>query len=493
VKKGSVSILRWIALLLIFSAVLITVFQLIAYSRVRSTFPPGMVIAGVPVGGLEQQQAADRLVEAYGIPVELHYGNAIIQIKPAVVGFDIDLQGMLAAADMQRINQPFWSAFWDYLWNRLPNPEEVPLRATLSEERLRSYLSAEIAKRYDQPPSSSVPAAGGVSFDPGNAGTTLDVERAAVLISDALRSPSSRVVNLTFNKVAAPRPSMENLEVLLKQIIDTSGFPGITEMYLKDLQTGKEIHFAWQGGQELTPDIAFTAASTIKIPIMVSVFREIGEPTPKDVDGLLSLMVERSENDPADKLMEVVLERNYGPLKVTDNMKVLGLENTFLAGYFFPGAPLLQRFKTPANSRADINTSPDDYNQTTVTDMGMLLNDIYECAEMGGGTLMAAFPGEVTQNECKEMINYLSLNDIPVLIQGGVPETTKVAHKHGWIIENDGYMHTMGDVAILYTPGGNYVFTIFIHQQDQLLFDLGNEMVIKLSKAIYNFFNIAVK
>jgi hypothetical protein len=27
---------------------------------------------------------------------------------------------MLAAADQQRIEQPFWSAFWDYLWNTLP-------------------------------------------------------------------------------------------------------------------------------------------------------------------------------------------------------------------------------------------------------------------------------------------------------------------------------------------------------------------------------------
>jgi beta-lactamase class A len=452
-----------------------------------------MVIAGVPVGGLDQQTAADRLVQAYGVAVELHYGNAVIQVKPSVVGFELDVQGMLAAADMARIDQPFWNAFWDYLWNQLPEYTEVPLRASMSEERLRIYLKDEIAARYDQSAGLAKLASNGVSFEAGDPGTVLDVDRAVTLIEDALRSPSNRIVNLTFNKVAASGPSLDNLEILLKQIIDNSGFTGITELYLLDEQTQNELHFAWQQGQALTPDIAFTAASTIKIPIMVSVFKESPEPTPQNVNDLLSLMIERSENDPGDQLMETVLDHNLGPLKVTDDLKTLGLENTFLAGYFYAGAPLLQRFETPANSRTDINTSPDDYNQTTAVDMGMLLNDIYQCAEKGGGSLIAAFPDQITQNECKEMINYLALNDIPVLIQGGVPETTKVAHKHGWIIENDGYMHTMADVGILYTPGGNYVLTIYIHQNDQLLFDQGNELVIALSKAIYNFFNISTK
>ena len=39
---------------------MLTVFQLVSYSRIRNNFPPGMIIAGVPVGGLSQQEAAQR-------------------------------------------------------------------------------------------------------------------------------------------------------------------------------------------------------------------------------------------------------------------------------------------------------------------------------------------------------------------------------------------------------------------------------------------------
>jgi beta-lactamase class A len=84
-RGSSASIFRWLSLALIFGAVILTGIQLVSYSRIRNTFPPGMVIGGVPVGGLDQQQAADRLVMAYGVPVELHYNDAVIQIKPSVV------------------------------------------------------------------------------------------------------------------------------------------------------------------------------------------------------------------------------------------------------------------------------------------------------------------------------------------------------------------------------------------------------------------------
>lgn len=123
---------------LILMALVLTVFELVQYSRIRSSFPPGMRIAGVPVGGLNQESAAERLVQAYGVPVELRYGDAVIQVKPQVVGFELKLDEMLAAADLQRITQPFWSAFWDYLRNQLPTPKSVPLSATISEERLRT-------------------------------------------------------------------------------------------------------------------------------------------------------------------------------------------------------------------------------------------------------------------------------------------------------------------------------------------------------------------
>jgi beta-lactamase class A len=490
VRRGSTVILRWVSLVMIFAAVLLTVFELVTYSRIRTRFPSGLIIAGVSAGGLDQQETADRLTQAYGVPIELHYGDAIVQVKPSVVGFELHLQGMLAAADLQRINEPFWSAFWDYLWGRLPTPGEVPLSASISDERLRVFLKDEISQRYDRPPSPPVPVPGTVQFEKGDSGSSLDIDRAVVLIDDALRSPASRVVNLSVGKVGSPRPSLNHLEILLKQTIDLSGFDGVIELYMLDLQTNQELHFAYQKGAVLTPDIAFTAASTMKIPIMVSVMSRVPEPVPQGIADQLVLMIERSENDPADRLMETVMDQTLGPLKVTDDLKTLGFANTFLAGYFYQGAPLLAHISTPANQRTDINTSPDSYNQTTPLEMGELLFDIYQCSQNGGGTLAAVFPGKITQTKCQSMINYLEGNRIGVLMQAGLPEGTKIANKHGWITESDGLLHTIGDAGIIFTPGGNFILAIYMNNRKQLLFDPANDLVAKLTRGTYNYFNL---
>lgn len=66
-----------------------------------------------------------------------------------------------------------------------------------------------------------------------------------------------------------------------------------------------------------------------------------------------------------------------------------------------------------------------------------------------------------------------------------------MAHKHGWANEvQDGFIHTMGDAAIVYTPGGNYVLTIFVHQPVQIIFDHANYLFRDLSAAIYNYYNL---
>ena len=171
-------------------------------------------------------------------------------------------------------------------------------------------------------------------------------------------------------------------------------------------------------------------------------------------------------------------------------MQALGLENTFLAGHFYAGAPLLQRYLTPANQRLDYATDPDVYNQTTTEDMGMLLDDIYQCAQTGGGTFAAVFQGEISQSECQLMITYLTQNKIAVLLQAGLPDGTNFGHKHGWIAEADGLIHSMMDAGIVFSPGSNYVIVVAMYQPTQLIYDVGNLLLAQLSTAIYNYFNI---
>jgi beta-lactamase class A len=491
-NSRSSSALRWISVFFILSAVIIGTLQLVRFSRLRANLPAGMVIAGVPVGGLDRQQSAQRLLEAYSVPVQLHYNEAIIHLNPAVVGFELDLESMLAAAELTRSQQSFWVDFWNYLWGRTSPPAEIPLRSSMSEPRLRAYLEDEIAARYDKPPTPSQPAVGTVNFQPGVEGTELNIDRSVDLIENALRSTSRREVDLTLKRISPPRPSFQNLEILLKQTIyDVNQFDGLVGLYLLDLQTGQEIQFAYQGGESLStaPDVAFTGASIIKIPIMVSIYRRIGPDPDSETVNLLEEMIEKSGNDPADWLMERIIDPFRGPLEVTADMETLGLEGTFLAGQFFQGAPLLSTFKTPSNQRQDVFTDPDIYNQTTPSDIGALLEDIYQCSQFGGGALMAAFPEEFTQSECQTMITYLTRNRMPSLIEAGVPDGTRVAHKHGWVTLF-GIMNTLGDAGIIYTPGGNYVLVVFVYHPDQLIWEPASELVGELSRAVYNYYNL---
>jgi beta-lactamase class A len=489
-RRGSYTTLRWAAIALLFLAVVLLVFQLVRYSRLRSSFPPGTTIASIPMGGLDPQQAADRLISAYNIPLTLYFGDSTIQVRPSSLGFQLDLSAMITAADVQRTQQPFWSSFWDYLWNRLPNPINIPLRADISEERLKEYLVKEIAPRYDQPASPAVPVPGSVVFQPGQPGKTLNIEKSASLISDALQSPAGRTINLSYENVGSAKPGFNNLETLLKQIIDLSGFDGVIEIYLQDLETGQDLHFAYQNGKELPVDISFTAASSIKIPVMISTFRRAKDPAPAEVTKEIEGMIERSDNTSTDALMQS-FDRNLGPLTVTEDMRALGIENTFISGYFYPGAPLLREVRTKANSRTDVNTFPDRYNQTTALEMGTLLEDIYQCAKTGGGTLSAVFDGEITQHECQLMLDYLSKNKNGVLLQAGLPDGAHFAHKHGWITESDGLMHSISDAGIVFSSGGDFTMTVYLYHPDQILFDPINLMVSQLSNAVFNYFNMS--
>jgi len=490
-SQGIFSPLRWISVFFLLAALILAILQLVKFSRERAAFPPGQKIAGIPVGGLDRQQAAELLLEAYSIPIEIYYNQSAIQLDPSVMDFQLDLESMLAAADLQRTQKNFWEEYWDYLWNRPTNPGEIPLRATFSEERLRTFLQTEIAQRYDQPPLPAMPVVGTVNFQPGQSGTSLDIDGSVLLIENALRSLTQRRVTLPLQRTDPGRLAFHNLQVLLQQAIDLSEFDGLVGIYLLDLQTAQEIHFARRQGENLPvqPDIAFTASSIIKIPIMVSAFRRMAADADPETLKLMGDMIDLSGNEAADWLMDRVIDATRGPLVVTEDMEAVGLENTFMAGYFTAGSPLLAIIETPANRRLDVNTDPDPYSQTTPSDIGMLLEDIYQCAQTGGGALVAAFPGEIEQAECQIMIDYLKLNKLGSLIEAGVPDGTQVAHKHGWVSTN-GIINTIGDAGIVFTPGGNYVLVVFLNHPNQLIWDPASKLTSELSRAVYNYYNL---
>lgn len=484
--------LRLFSLIPIVIAIVLFAMQVERFNRSRDLYPNGLIVAGLPVGGLDREAAGERLQQVYATPVELSYDGALIHLYPAEAGFRLHLDEMLDAADREASKQPYWEAFRDSLLGRSSNLREVPLGSSHSPDLLRQFLLREVAERYDRPPSPATPYPGTVQFTPGSLGTVLDVETSMPPIEKALLSPVDRQVELPLVTAEPPRPPIRTLDVLLRQTLTLNRYDGLLGLYVLDLQTGDEVHLVYRQGEFLStdPDAAFTASSTIKIPIMVSVFRYLADnPDPNVVD-MLERMIGYSDNEATDWLVQRTMDPFFGPLQVTDDIVTMGMKNTFWAGYFARGSPLLRRYDTPANMRTDLYSILDPYNQTTPSEMGMLLGDIYQCAKHGGGALVAIFPGQISQAECQSMIDYLIMDRIPLLIAYGVPEGTPVAHKHGWISSaSTGVIHDISDAGIVFTPGGDFVLAIYLYHPVQLVFDPNNELIAELSRAVYNFFN----
>jgi beta-lactamase class A len=464
----------------------------VEYQRYRSgtgLYPPGSRIAGVPVGGLDAGEAASRLQAVYGTPLILTYQGAMIHAAPQDLGFSMDIEGMLTQASPA---DPSLSGFWGYLWGREAlSAVDVPLMAGVDETLVEGYLQEEIAPRYDNPGESLRPLPGTTNLQLGQAGHYYEPQQSITAIKAALLSPTNREAELVVLE-GPPKnlPSATMFPAFLKHQINWTGFDGLVEIYMQALDSDWWIHFAVWDGEAVEPDVAFTAASTIKIPIMVSVLRRTPEPTPQGVITLMEQMIVLSENPPADALMETYLDAVRGPLLVSEDLTELGFENTFLAGYFHLGAPVLALYETPANTRTDVNLDPDVYNQTTPAEAGKLLEAIYHCAMAGEGLLVETFPGEITQSECQLIVDILSDNQIGLLIEAGLPPSAVVAHKHGWVQELDGLLHSMSDVAIVSTEGGDYVLNIFIYDAERLDFEAGNRLIARLSQTVYNFFNL---
>ena len=53
-----------------------------------------------------------------------------------------------------------------------------------------------------------------------------------------------------------------------------------------------------------------------------------------------------------------------------------------------------------------------------------------------------------------------------------------------------GVIQNVSDAGIIYTPGGNYILTIYLYHPVQVLFETANAMIAQMSKAVYNSYNL---
>jgi len=464
----------------------ITIVEYSRFKRQSLSFPAGSTIAGVPVDGLDPSDAAARLNEAYSLPLDLLINGNTIAVNPTDLGFEIDANALVQSAleDMQT------GGYWSYLWNRITSePVTVPLEAKVDPEKLRTYLIQEINPRYTQSDMPLTPIPNTTNFALSTMGSGLDLDQAVTDITAALLDDQVRQVTLPLTGTDSASPDWSVLEGFLKHNIQWIGFDGLVEVYLQALDSGQTLHFATWDGEDVVPDIAFTGGSTMKVPVIISIFRHLNEPTPDVVIGLMEEMIVESENTPADTLMQYYLDENLGPLIVTEDMQALGMESTFLSAYFYLGAPPLRLVTTPANTRTDINLNPDSLNQMVTSELGRLMNGIYHCAADGSGLLTETFPGEITQSECQTMVNIMSEPKPLQFINTALPPEATVTDKFGYVTELDGLMHSITDASIIYTPDTDFVLVVSVYQSDWLNMTEGARVIGRLAQTVYNFFN----
>lgn len=481
-RNASPGVGQWVTVSLMVAVSLFLLIKLYQYAGLRNFFPTGLTIAGLDVGGLTADEASDIIVNRYlEAPVVLYHREEQFTISPTETEFTLDLDKMLSDADYQRDQQDFWAGFWGFLWGTPVEVAPVALSATHNRDALGSVL-AKIATLTDEPAQPPQPVPTSLSFQYGVPGTITNIEASFADIEAALYRPSNREAHLVVEPRTPQRPDHNLLTRLLVnrlQIFEQES-GGIASVFILDLQTGQEIG--------IQSDIAMSGTDLLKLPIALEAYRVIQDvPTLTQRQLISDTLIVGPNNLSTNSLLNVIAgeEAPYtGARLVTEMMQRLGLQNSFiLTPYDEPMLPGLVTPQTPANGAETLLTDPTSELQTTAEDMGTLLSMVYYCAQGQGGALTAVFRGQITQNECVQLLQYMQQNEIGSLLEEGVPEGIELAHRHGWI------SNTHADAGIVTTPGGDYVIVAFLYKPDWLEWEISSPLIADVSRAAYNYFN----
>ena len=478
------------AMILIALALFVT--ELVAFSQQEERLPADVSVANIAVGGLTRDEAIAKWELAYAEPITLYYENQYGQhpiiLNPDSINFRLSSASMMAdALSSGETDGGFWVRFMNYLMRRDDDESRnIAIQADYQANKLQEFID-DVSLRYNQ-------EGGEIGYDTqtltlfqGGEGYKLDTERALTMIEEALLRPTNRVVYLPVLGASSGKLyTLNNLKELLIAYLDEQGFiydgiSTVASIFIVDLTTGEELN--------INGDVAFSAASTMKVPIMIDYYRTLSfEPTPEEA-WLMANSLLCSNNSSSNLIMQIIGQDDLfrGIQSVTDTTQFLGARNTFITAPFFLGVEGQELGSNPIpetepNPRFD--TGADPFNQTTAEDMGVLMNLIYDCAQHNSG-LVSAYPaGEFNQKECAQMLEIMSVNNLERLLQGGLPEDTRISHKNGWIFD------TVGDAGVVFPLNGqDYIISVFLWEQTDFQdYEKLWPLVEEISRAAWNYF-----
>jgi len=435
----------------------------------------GVVVAGVDVGGLTEDAALAKLKQALQPllqPIELDAGGATLTLKPEDIGLELPLDAMLAAA-------------------RDAKPKaQVDLQVQYDEARLRAALGG-LSTAADPSAATSVISSTkpiSRSFVLSGAGaTTVDVDAAVKQIDERLRSVGgARRITLPLAQASgAARPTPAQLQQQIELMAkDWKG--SVAGVYVYDLASGKQI----AGLNERT---AFTAASTIKVAIMLNAYVNLPKLTDKQQAALKKMIVE-SDNLRANDVLAAAAGGSTtesafeGAEQMSALMADLGLKNTFLYVPFESGDFIKLykvKFKTgPKQGGEAPFTNSSNTLRTTPLEMAQIYIFLEQCSQ-GRGVLLEKYGKNLTAARCKEMIDWLKQNGDYKRMMSGLPKGAEVAHKSGWVPPG-----VQGDAGIVRSPGGDFVIAIYLYQPGEKYSDTEVQQLIgSFARLVYSYYN----
>jgi hypothetical protein len=501
------------------------------YSRLKveaAPVPPGVRLGGLALSDMKDTaEIRTHLQAAYAAPIEVRFGDRKLALRPEDVNFYLDTDQMLAEAATYLDGAPFVDIAVRSALGLQQRTRNVPARYMLDTASLRSWLEAVAAEHNSEPQRARAiapPEAEEDAADPTDAfandddgdgqtddvivlsddevaaasasieeapmadyqwvtgapGYTLDVEASIAEVVAALSSTGDRVANLVLTETSPPVPTMADLERILDN--QTMGFPGFAAVYVHDLLRDDEA--------SVDADVSFSGMSTLKIGIAAAVMRKLpngiqaDDPVGYEVGQWLDYALGESNNYAANLLLRYIGDGNTqnGTRVFTDFMRAIGMESTYMqSGYDVESQ--LPEIPTPGNQQTEWDADPDTNLQSTPREMGRILSAIFECSE-NRGLLIETFPGEITPEECAQILFYMTHDQFREMVWGGLPDKDNrwILHKHGFAFESH------SDVALVWGPNGPYVISIFLFRQGWMDWATSNSTMKKVSRITWNFF-----
>ncbi len=465
--------LRWLIILALAGVVLLLGPQYINYARGRDAIPAGVTLSGLKIGGDSAAEAASNLKAIYERPILVFHGENPIVLRPEEIDFQVNAEEMVAQAQERGKG---WYAIWEFLFyvmNKSPISEDIPLQYTYDRQKLADWID-EQSQKYDHDPLPPTVNLETLSFSKGRPGVHTEPSQTAINIIDGFTDAYNREAQFELITEEGGKPDFSTLDTAMRQRFEK--FPGVYASYFQFLPTGEEV--------DIDAETAFSGMSTVKLGILLLTYMDNDLPLPDNISNWISVTVTSptASNAAANALMYHLGDGDLmkGVRRVSQFYQDFGLKNTFISmPYNSEIIPPMKR--TPANTNPEYNTNLDPAMQTTPRDMGVLLAEIGRCAE-GKGALLAAYPDKLTPEKCQELIWWLEQNPLGYLIKYGVPEGTKIGHKHGYAPD------TQGDIAIIYGPEGPYVLAIYVYQYGWVVWDMSNPLMADISRLVWNFF-----